>query len=185
MSGKTITMDQIDPKALEGFIAAMGEQTMVPLQPPTVAEHVGADDLPWVDFGDGVAVQLVHADLSTGLWITRNRMQPGASIPKHYHTGTVLAFTVQGAWYYAEYPDTVNRAGSFLFEPAGSCHTLCVRDDIEEETIMWFAISGANLNVDEKGNIISVDDAFSVLKGYRAFCELAGESTDKLVVVGE
>lgn len=185
MSGNTVTLDQIDPKQLEAFMAMAAERTTVPLTPPTEAQHIGDSDLPWIDFGDGVAVQLLKVDLSQGLWITRNRMKPGSAIPKHYHTGMVLAFTVQGGWYYAEYPDTVNRAGSFLFEPAGSCHTLTVCDDIEEDTIVWFAIFGANLNVDDKGNVVSVDDAFSVLEGYRGFCEAAGESTDNLIVVGE
>ena len=36
-----------------------------------------------------------------------------------------------GAWKYAEYPE-VNRAGSYLFEPAGSIHTLTVLEDNTE-----------------------------------------------------
>ncbi len=185
MSGKTVSMDQIDPKILEEFIVQATDKPMVPLHPPTEAMHIGDCDLPWIDFGDGVAIQLLKVDLSQGLWITRNRMKPGSGVVKHYHTGTVLAFTVQGGWYYSEYPDTVNRAGSFLYEPAGSCHTLRVCEDIEEDTIVWFAIYGANLNIDDKGNVVSIDDAFSVLEGYRAFCALAGESTDNVIVVGE
>ena len=38
---------------------------------------------------------------------------------------------------YAEY-DYVNHAGSFLYEPAGSEHTLTVFDENTEPTDVWF-----------------------------------------------
>ena len=63
-----------------------------------------------------------------GLWIIRNRFAPGVLVQKHRHTGQVYGYTLSGAWKYAEY-DYVNRAGSFLYEPAGSVHTLTVLDD--------------------------------------------------------
>ena len=56
---------------------------------------------------------------------------------------------MSGAWKYKEY-DYVNRAGSFLYEPAGSVHTLTC---IEDNTRVWFQMYGVNLNLDEDGNI--------------------------------
>ena len=59
-----------------------------------------------------------------------------------------------GGWKYKEY-DYVNRAGSFLYEPAGSEHILqCIEDD----TRVWFQMYGANINHNEDGEIDSVVD---------------------------
>ena len=59
----------------------------------------------------------------------------------------MYAYTTSGAWKYREY-EYVNRAGSFLYEPAGSVHTLqCV----ENETRVWFQMYGVNLNLDAEG----------------------------------
>ncbi len=89
---------------------------------------------------------------------------------RHKHTGPVYAYTTRGAWKYKEY-SYVNRAGSFLYEPAGSVHTLQV---LEDDTHVWFQIYGANLNLDADGNIESILDASNVLATYLALCEAAG-----------
>ena len=88
----------------------------------------------------------------------------------HRHTGPVWGYTVSGAWKYKEY-DYVNHAGSFLYEPAGSVHTLqCVEDD----TRVWFHMYGANLNLDADGNIESITDGAGTLAAYYMLCEAAG-----------
>ncbi|MGZ6957880.1 MAG: 2,4'-dihydroxyacetophenone dioxygenase family protein, partial [Acidimicrobiia bacterium] len=89
---------------------------------------------------------------------------------KHRHTGPVWGYTVSGAWKYKEY-DYVNRAGSFLYEPAGSVHTL---QSIEDNTRVWFHMYGANLNLDADGNVESVVDAGLVRDSYFALCEANG-----------
>ena len=85
----------------------------------------------------------------------------------------MYAHTLSGAWKYAEYPE-VNRAGSFLFEPAGSVHTLTVPADNTEPTDVWFQIHGVNLNLDADGNVESITDGPGVLAGYYALCEAQG-----------
>ena len=88
---------------------------------------------------------------------------------RHKHTGPVYAYTTSGAWCYKEY-DYVNRAGSFLYEPAGSVHTLQV---LEDDTHVWFQIYGANLNLDPDGEVESVVDGPSALRTYLTLCEAA------------
>jgi hypothetical protein len=105
--------------------------------------------------------------------VVRVRFQPGVTIQRHKHTGEVFAFTVSGSWKYLEYPE-INTAGSYLFEPAGSVHTLHVPDTNTEVTDAWFAIRGANLNLDDAGNVESVLDAGTALDIYRAQCEKGG-----------
>lgn len=70
----------------------------------------------------------------------RARFQPGLTIQRHKHTGEVFAFTLKGSWKYFEYPE-VNTAGSYLYEPAGSIHTLHVPATNTEVTDVWFAIA--------------------------------------------
>ena len=137
------------------------------------ALHVGEEDAPFVDLGNGVELQVLKIDIEAGLWVIRNRFQPGLVVERHKHTGCVHAFTLSGSWKYLEYPE-VNRAGSYLFEPAGSVHTLIVPEDNTEVTDVWFAIQGANLNLDENDEIQMVIDAALIRDVYLGACEAAG-----------
>ena len=137
------------------------------------ALHRGEDELPFVTIDEGIELQLLQVDIPNGLWVIRNRFQPGSKVQKHKHTGQVFAFTQSGSWKYEEYPE-VNRAGSYLFEPAGSTHTLIVPDTNTEVTDVWFAIYGANLNLDADGNVDLVIDASLVLDFYRGLCAAIG-----------
>ena len=161
-------------------MASLMLDAKLPVKGVTHAMHVGESDLPFVDIGDGSSIQLLHVDLTQGLWVVRTRFKPDYKVDTHYHTGTVMAITLEGSWYYAEYPETLNTKGSYLFEPAHSVHTLIV----SEEADVFFAINGANINMDKDGNILSVVDASFILNSYRMLCSMQGLSTEKLIVIG-
>jgi quercetin dioxygenase-like cupin family protein len=137
------------------------------------ALHRGDDSLPWVDLGGGIEIKVLQVKIEEGLWVIRNRFAPGANVQTHKHTGSVYAFTTRGAWRYRE-SDFVNVPGSFLYEPAGSVHTLTVPETNTEPTEVWFAIWGANLNLDANGNVEMVIDAQLVLNFYLAGAAAAG-----------
>jgi 2,4'-dihydroxyacetophenone dioxygenase len=139
----------------------------------TTAVHIGDEEIPWVTLPDGSQLKLLQVRVEEGLWIIRTRFQAGYRVQTHRHTGPVWGYTVAGAWKYAEY-DYVNRAGSFLYEPAGSVHTLTVLEDNTEVTDVWFHMYGANLNLDADGNVESVTDGATALAGYYAMCEVQG-----------
>lgn len=155
----------------------------VPL--PKEAEHIGIDDVPFVTVSDKVSLQLLQVDLTQGLWVVRTRFQPGYQIETHRHTGPVFAVTEKGRWFYLEYPNVVNGPGSYLFEPAGSVHTLTTPKDQTGETQVWFAIYGANINLDDKGNVTGVLDAATILHVYRSLCAAQKLDCSKLIVHGE
>jgi hypothetical protein len=97
----------------------------------------------------------------------------------------VHAFTQSGSWNYLESPEAVNVAGSYLFEPAGSVHTLHVPATNTEPTDVWFTIHGANLNLDGDGKVEIVIDAHLILPFYRAMCaEQHGIDDPPVVVIG-
>jgi len=152
----------------------------VPIPGIPAALHRAEKDLPFVVLQEGVDFQLLQVDVEGGLWVIRVRFQPGVTIQRHKHTGEVFAFTLKGSWKYLEYPQ-VNTAGSYLYEPAGSIHTLHVPGTNEEVTDVWFAIRGANLNLDADGNVESVLDAGFVLETYLAQCETGGHGRPEVI----
>ncbi len=141
---------------------------MTDAAPPAL--HVGADELPFVEIGGGNLLKVIQVKEREGLWIVENVFQAGFEVQKHRHTGPVWGYTTSGAWKYKEY-DYVNRAGSFLYEPAGSVHTL---QCIENDTRVWFHMYGVNLNLDADGTVESVADGAGTLAFYYAMCEAAG-----------
>ena len=134
------------------------------------AVHVGADDLPFALLPDGSKLKVLQVREKEGLWIIQTIFQAGYEVQTHKHTGPVYAYTTRGAWRYKEY-EYVNRAGSFLYEPAGSIHTL---QCIEDETDVWFHMYGSNLNLDADGNIESVFDGPGTLEAYYMLAEAEG-----------
>lgn len=134
------------------------------------AIHIGANELPFVDLGDGSKLKVIMIDAAKELWIIENVFVAGYQVQRHRHTGPVYAYTTSGAWRYKEYPD-VNRAGSFLYEPADSVHTLEV---LEDDTHVWFQIYGSNLNLDDEDEVDSISDGASALGVYLKLCEQAG-----------
>ena len=145
----------------------------VPVDGIPEALHRAESELPFVEFEPGVEMQVVQVDIPSGLWVVRMRMQPGATLHTHKHSGEVYAFTLAGSWKYLEY-DAVNRAGSYLYEPAGSIHTLHVPASNTEVTDVWFAIRGPNLNLDAAGGVTLILDAGLVLRVYLSKCRKLG-----------
>jgi 2,4'-dihydroxyacetophenone dioxygenase len=158
--------------------------TMTETAPTAI--HRAEGDLPFVDIGDGSRIQLLQVDLASGVWVIRSHFPPGITIPTHKHTGHVYAFTQTGSWHYLESPEAVNRAGSYLYEPAGSVHTLHVPESNDEVTDVWFTIHGANLNLDAQGQVEMVIDAHLIHGFYKMLCEQEhGIADPPVVVIGE
>jgi quercetin dioxygenase-like cupin family protein len=158
---------------------------MSTIETAPTALHRGESDLPFVDLGEGTLLKVLQVDLAAGVWVIRNQFAPGTTIATHKHTGHVHAFTQSGSWHYLESPDAVNVAGSYLFEPAGSVHTLHVPDSNTETTDVWFTIHGANLNLDAAGASELVIDAHFILPLYVALCQdQHGLADPPVVVVG-
>ena len=146
------------------------------------ALHRGPDDLPFVLFVDGVVFQLLQVDVEFGLWVVRTKLDPGVTIQRRRHTGEVYAVTFSGAWKYLEYPSTINRAYSHLFEPAGSTHTLTIDvEGVDEITDVWFAIRGANLNLDDDEKVERVLDAGSILEMHENECAEVGYPAPNII----
>ncbi|WP_237883224.1 2,4'-dihydroxyacetophenone dioxygenase family protein [Pseudomonas sp. PGPR40] len=110
----------------------------------------------------GIHIQPLRMDPERGEWVIKAIVEPGCSLPIHYHTGTAQVWTIQGCWMYREYPDQPQTAGSYLFEPGGSVHTFYTPETNTEDTITIAWIEGAQVSFNEDGTFHSLNDALSV-----------------------
>ena len=147
-----------------------------------VVRHVGDEDAPWVDTGMGVELKLTRYDTAKGTWVIRNRFAPGVQLQRHRHTGPVEGYTLSGRWHYLEY-DFVSTAGSYIYEPANSVHTLHVPEDNTEPTDVLFVIEGALLNLTDDDQVDTVFDGQGAVEAYFALLEAAGMARPNGLIV--
>ena len=147
-----------------------------------VVRLVSEEDAPWADTGIGVLLEVVRFDVQHGTWVILNRFRPGVQLQTHRHTGSVDAFTSAGRWHYLEY-DFYVMAGSYLFEPANSVHTLHVPEDNTGDTDVCFIIEGALLNLAPDGSVESVSDGPGTLEAYYALLEAQGDPRPNGIIV--
>jgi 2,4'-dihydroxyacetophenone dioxygenase len=119
---------------------------------------------PAIDFDHlvpGLKLWPLFIDPENGVWVLYARYAAGTHLPRHFHTGQVHFFTTKGRWNYVEYPEDVQSAGSYLYEPPGSVHALSVPDDVE---VMegFMVVNGVNINFDDAGTYLGTDHAGSM-----------------------
>ncbi len=139
-----------------------------------VALHVGAMDVPWVQNPTVDAqLRLLHVDPVNQMSVSHGLLAPGLSVGTHRHLGPVQMWTMSGSWVYREH-EFVNRAGSYLFEPVGSVHTLAVPADNDGPTEVLSIVYGDVEYLDPDGNVLYVSNWQRTLDQYLEACEAAG-----------
>jgi quercetin dioxygenase-like cupin family protein len=149
---------------------------------------VDSDAIPFADdFGaPGVRLKLLQSDIEAGFFVVRIKFAPGIQLPPHHHTGAVFAFTLAGEWTYLEQGDEPpSRAGSYLYEPPGTAHTLKVADHNTGETDVFFVIFGAMLIMDDAGNVVAVLDAASHLRDWPVALRDQGKTSPPIIQGGQ
>ncbi len=138
------------------------------------ARHVGVEEVPWVPntLYPGAELRLLQADTLHGIVVMAGRLPGNLEIGTHRHSGAVHMFTLSGAWKYHEH-DFVNRAGSYLYEPPDSVHTLYVLpNDAMTQTLS--VVYGETQYLDAEGAVSHVSNAETNLRMYYEACEQAG-----------
>lgn len=148
---------------------------MVPdmVVPDALAEH---DDKLWVPFAPDVWSRPLHLNASGGFYTHILKVQRSGVLQRHRHSGQVHAYVFKGRWHYLEH-DWFAEEGSYIFEPPGETHTLCVPDDCEE-MITLFTVHGSLMYVDPDGNQAGYDDVFTRIDRYRDHFENIGLGGD-------
>lgn len=153
-----------------------------------LALNVDDEDVPyaldWLGV-EGIDLKVLVSDVEGGFFVVRVRFAPGIQLPKHLHTGSVHAYTFSGEWTYLEYPESAtNRAGSYLYEPPGSAHTLKVSDHNTEPTEALFVVGGAMVLYDENDDVMAVIDAATHKRDYFALLREQGTPLPRIVEGG-
>jgi len=144
----------------------------IPTIDPTT-QLVDAPRVPWADFGGGIEVKMLRVGGASGIYTILTRFQPGVQLMTHRHFGAVWALTVEGRWRYLEYPWHAE-AGSFVFEPPGSVHTLKVPDDNDGPTTIFFTIEAGMVFLGEAGELLFIEDGPSLHQHYSNALAAAG-----------
>jgi 2,4'-dihydroxyacetophenone dioxygenase len=150
---------------------------MPPFDPMLVvptARHVNTETLPWVTHpGFNAEIRILQASLDPDFYVIHSLFGPGLRVPTHRHLGPVHGWTMRGSWVYVE-NDWVATAGSYVYEPADSIHTLYVPEDNDGPTETIFVICGGIEYLDEDGAVIAVSNAPTMLQSYFDAVEAAG-----------
>jgi len=148
---------------------------------------VSTRNMPFADdFGAaGVRMQVLHCDVDAGMFAVRILFAPGVQLPPHHHTGTVHAWTMSGEWTYLEHGDAPpNIGGSYLYEPAGTTHTLKIADHNTGETDVFFIIYGAMLILDAQGKVEFILDAKTHLNAWPEALRAQGKPVPAMIAGG-
>jgi quercetin dioxygenase-like cupin family protein len=138
---------------------------------PFAGYEIPRDEGPWIPGEPGILNQFLLIDLKQNAFSTLVKCEPGSHIALHFHTTTVVGYTLQGTWKYREH-DWIARPGSFVYEPAGEAHTLDILGD--ETMISFFHVTGPHISLDENGKMSGYSDAFTVLDYCRSYCRENG-----------
>lgn len=147
---------------------------MATLATPADSRALNPDDLPWATWMEGLEVKLLRCNLAGNEYTLLTRFAPGVELPRHRHFGPVHAWTVQGRWHYLEY-DWDTAAGGYVFEPAGSVHTLKVFDDNTEDTVVVFLMQGGLVLLGPEDEIWMYEDAETALERYHLALDHEGK----------
>ena len=140
-----------------------GAPLPLPALPQDKLLTVNIEQIPLIkDVFPGIHIRPLRLDPERGEWVFMAIVEPGCSLPIHYHTGTAQVWTIQGCWMYREYPDQPQTAGSYLYEPGGSVHTFYTPEDNTEDTITIAWIEGAQVSFNEDGTFHWLNDATSI-----------------------
>jgi quercetin dioxygenase-like cupin family protein len=137
---------------------------------------VNVNDIPVMKdaLAPGVHFQPLLLDPEQGLAVNLATFAPGAAVPTHLHTGAVHGYTLKGKWYYKEYPNQQQTAGSYLYEPSASVHTFVVPEDNTEDTVVLFVVFGGNIHFDENGKFLSILDPITIINLVKTCSEKQG-----------
>src|SRR3954462_10756330 len=137
------------------------------------AHRSGADlaAVPFVPYSEEVTLKLLRVDPVSGQICVVLAAPGGTGLGIHKHYGSVIVYTIKGAWRYLEH-DWVARAGDFAYETAGSSHTFVVEPGEENEA--FIVVEGSLEFLDEEGNTLAIEDWRSMPRRSLDYCEQEG-----------
>jgi 2,4'-dihydroxyacetophenone dioxygenase len=138
---------------------------------PILGFAAAENETVWIPYEPGTANRFLMFDLNTNSFAVILRCAPGSGIDRHYHTGPVTGYCLEGSWKYRE-SSWVARPGTFVYERAGEAHTLQILGT--ETMVSFFHVMGPHITLDVEGREIGYVDAFRLLEYCRRYYEENG-----------
>jgi len=138
---------------------------MIPADLAAATEYTDAARLPFAEVTrpwGTIYTKLLSVSRVSNTLVSIQKLKAGLELPKHHHSGSVHAYTFEGAWRYKEY-DWIARAGSYVYEAPGTNHSLQVLEDVTA----LFVVQGAFIYFDEAGKVTSFSDPMTVVEDCR------------------
>jgi hypothetical protein len=119
----------------------------------------------WIPTGEGKSFKPLRFD-SDG-WSELMRLEPGAVVRLHRHTGAVHAFNLSG-YRQIQGSDEIVGPGDYVYEPPGNVDSWQAVGDTD--CIIHIKITGAVEYLDTDGAVIESADAASQHRVYLGWC---------------
>src|SRR5688572_10746017 len=154
------------------MVGAMMTTTTTNSKPtaPLASLRIDADHLPWVPLGPTRSFKPLRFFPDDRGWVQLLRVEPGATIARHRHTGEVHAFHVQGQRR-LESGEIVG-AGDYVYEPPGNVDTWSAVGDTP--LVIQVVVHGAVEYVDDADRVIQRVTTSELVEHYRQYCEANG-----------
>lgn len=136
--------------------------------------YVDAETYPWMPlrpYSEVIFFKILKADPISGTFVTLLKSPGDAVLPMHHHSGTVIVYTIKGRWRYLEHNWTAEE-GSLVYETAASRHTPVGACD--GEIITLNIQTGDSLYLDDKGQVIAIENWKSAVERYLLYCKTEG-----------
>lgn len=108
---------------------------------------IRADDLPWEPAFPGAWVKNLRSCSVTGQWTQLLKLDPGSSLPPHFHLGAGEFYVISGELHYAS---GIARPGDYGYEAIGAYHE---ETSAPVETTLFYVGHGPLAMIDENGRI--------------------------------
>ena len=131
------------------------------------AHPVAADTVPWVPLSDGKFFKPLRFLSGNRGFVELLRLERGASMPRHRHTGEVHAFNVEGSRQLCT--GEIINAGGYLYEPAGNVDSW--KNVGDGPLVVLVIVMGAVENLAADGSVTNVYTADVLSDLYRQHCE--------------
>jgi quercetin dioxygenase-like cupin family protein len=140
------------------------------LPPPMPARHVAEDRVPWVPLSADKAFKPLRFLSDNRGFVELLRLEPGAAIPLHRHTGEVHALNLEG-WRLLSSGERVG-PGDYVHEPAGNVDSWTVIG--AAPLVVMVVVHGAVEYLDDDGCVTARYTSDGLLDLYRRHCAAAG-----------
>ena len=141
----------------------------MPAPDPEPANPLSTDRMPWIPTSQGKSFRPLRFE--PGGWSELMRLEPGAIVPLHRHTGELHAYNLSGAREILGSGELVG-PGDYVYEPGGMVDSWRAVGD--EPCVILIKAVGSVEYLDESGAVLDTADSRSQQAAYLTWCHEHG-----------